>query len=269
VRRQIVLFAITAALFAFDVHGASMQSRGEHLFGPDTSENRACELAEQRARKAAIQKKTGELVVADDLMVCSEKEETSCNLNRMTLSTTNGVIRKVKKLERKIVQGTGGHKKCVIILEVDVGEGTGRYDPNFDMGVQMNNRTFRSGETMKISVAPTAPMYISVFLWLPWEKTLRQVQKIFPNELDQNNFFQNTTTIPTKAADSHYDLAVRFPEGVKGQKDRVDEYLMVVGTRTLVNFQRTYALEGLNSLLLEIPRSDQRVVRKGYLILQR
>ena len=266
-RRRIVLFAIAAALFAFDVHGASMVGRGEHLYGPNTSENGACKLAEQRARKDAIHKTTGELVVADELMVCREKgEEASCNLNRMTMSTINGVIRKVKIIQRKIAPGISGHKKCVIVLEADVGEGTGRYDPNFAMSVQVNNRTFRSGEAMELTIAPTAPMYISVFQWLPYEKTRPQVQRIFPNKFDQNNLFQKANTIPTKAGRPRYKLSVEFPEGLKGQKTGVDEYLWVVGTRTRVKFQNKYTLEGLNSHLLEVPRSDQRVVRKGYYI---
>jgi hypothetical protein len=247
-----------------------MQGKGEHLFGPDLSENRACDLSEQRARKDAIQKATGELLAADDFMVCrEEKDKASCDLNRMTLSTINGVIRGTKKLHREIAPGVAGHKKCIIVLEVDVGEGIGRYDPSFDMRVVMNNRTFRSGEPLEITVTPNKPMYITVFQWLPYEKAQRQVQKIFPNQFDADNHFRESDTIPTKEKRSRYDLTVGFPQGVKGQRDRVDEYLMVVGTRNSVKFRAVYTLEELNSRLLEIPRPDQRMVRKGYYVVER
>jgi hypothetical protein len=64
-------------------------------------------------------------------------------------------------------------------------------------------------------------------------------------------------------------MEIVFPEGIKGKKDRVDEYLMVVGTRTRMNWMSEYTLEGLNSRMLEIPRRDQRIIRKGYYVVKR
>ncbi len=267
---SVLPIVIAAALFVSDAQGDWVRGKGEYLISRDISENDACNFAEQRARKDAIQQATGELVAADDFMICrEEKNEASCYLNRMTLSTITGVIRGTKKLDRQITPGVGGHNQCVIVLDVDVGKGIGKYDPNFDMNVDLNKRTFRSGELLEITVAPNEAMYISVFQWLPYEKTELPVQRIFPNPFDKKNHFQKTTTIPTEKARSRYEMEIAFPEGVKGKKDRVDEYLMVVGTRTPMNWMAAYTLEGLNSRMLEIPRRDQRIIRKGYYVVKR
>jgi hypothetical protein len=269
-KRSVLPIVIAAALFVSDSRGDWVQGKGERLISQDISENDACNFAEQIARKDAIQQATGELMASEDLMICrEEKNKASCVLNQVTLSTITGVIRGTKKLDRQIAPGVGGHNQCVIVLDVDVGEGIGRYDPSFDMNVELNNRTFRSGELLEITVAPNEAMYISVFQWLPYEKTELPVQKIFPNPLDQKNHFQKTTTIPTEKARSRYKLEIAFPEGIKGEKDRIDEYLMVVGTRTRINWMSGYTLEELNSRMLEIPRRDQRIIRKGYYVVKR
>ena len=200
---------IAAALFVSDARGDWVRGKGEYLISRDISENDACNFAEQRARKDAIQQATGELVAADDFMICREdKNEASCYLNRMTLSTITGVIRGTREPDRKIAPGVGGHNQCLIVLDVDVGEGIGKYDPSFDMSVELNNRTFRSGELLKIKVTPNEAMYISVFQWLPYETAQLPVQKIFPNQFDQQNRFRKTTTIPTRNARSRYELEI-------------------------------------------------------------
>jgi len=263
---------LVVAVFSTNVAYAEwVEGRGERIFGPDISQNAACDYAEQRARKDAIRKVTGETLKGEDLMVCQEqKEDASCVLNRMTWSTTDGVIRGIKDKKPKIEAAFTGFQKCVVTLTANVGVAEGNPDPGFDMTVKLNRRTFRSGETLKISVAPTQPMYLTVFQWLPYEKAERQVTRIFPNEFDGKTLFKGKRkgTIPTQANRSKYDMLVGFPKDLKKQKKWVDEYLMLVGTRKPITFRRTFSFEELNTRLIEIPRSQRRTIRKAYNIVR-
>ena len=264
-----------ACMLVFILFGANtafadwVEGRGERMFGPDISENEACYYATQRARKDAIRKVTGEKLKGEDLMVCQEqKDDASCILNRLTWSTTDGIIRGIRNSQRKILRASNGFQKCVVTLMADVDVAEGKPDPGFDMSVKLNRRTFRDRETLKISVTPTQPMYLTVFQWLPYEKAERQVTRIFPNEFDPGTQFKGKGTIPTKANQSKYDMWVSFPKGVKKQKKLVDEYLMLVGTRNRIPFRKSFSYEEFNKHLLEIPLSERRTIRKAYNIVR-
>ena len=258
-------------LMAFDSASAEwVQGKGEWVFGPNISENEACELALRKARKEAIRKVTGERLSSEELLICKEhKDAADCDLNRLTWSTMDGVIQDIRNKERNVVRASSKFPKCTISLEADVkgpsGEGP---DPGFDMTVRLNSTTFRHGEPLVISVEPTQPMFISVFQWLPYENSDRQVRSIFPNEYDTVNRFQGAGTIPTKYGGSKYSMWIGFPEGLDGKKKLADEYLMVIGTRNPLTFRQTYSFDELKGRLLEIPRRDRREVRKLYNVVR-
>ena len=246
-----------------------VEGRGERMFGPDISVNEACEYARQRAQKDAIRKVAGETLRGEDLMVCQEqKDDASCILNRLTWSTTDGVIRGIRNSQQKISRPSSGVPTCVITLEADVVVAEGNSDPGFDMTVKLNQRTFRNQEALKITVTPTQPMYLTVFQWLPYEKSERQVTRIYPNDFDPVTLFKGEVTIPTKENQSKYSMLVGFPKGVKKQKKLVDEYLMLVGTRKPRTFRKSYNYEGFNRRLLEIPLSERRVISRSYNIVR-
>lgn len=259
-----VLLLATGAARAEWVRG-----EGKWLFGPDLSERYACEMADRKAREAAIREVTGEKLTSEDLLVCKEqKNEAECNLNRYTWSTIDGEIRGIRDRREEATGKPGGLRQCTVTLEADVAMASGQPDPNFDMTVRLNRKTFRHGESLEISIVPTQPMYVSVFQWLPYEKTDRQILRIFPNSYDQQNHFTVAATVPTKEGDSVYEMGVAFPEGLQKKTDLVDEYLMVIGTRSSVSFRESYALDEFKARLLEIPRRDWRQVKKAYNVVK-
>ncbi|MBL6935538.1 MAG: DUF4384 domain-containing protein [Alphaproteobacteria bacterium] len=256
-------------LFPMEARGEWMQGEGEYNFSPALSENEACKRADRRAKEAAMRVVSGERLSSEDLQVCTEMQDTAeCSLNRFTWSTINGVIKGIRNKKAETIPGISGYRKCRVSLEVDVRVGSGQPDPGFDMTVRLNHGIYRNGESLKIDIDPTQPMYINVFQWLPYKKTDLQVQHIFPNEFDEQGHFQEPNSIPTREGGSRYDLKVSFPDDLKGEKELVDEYLMVIGTREPVTFRKTYSLEEFNSRLLEISRRDRRTIRKAYNVVR-
>jgi hypothetical protein len=268
-KQNIPAYVFAVMLFSADANADWIASEGEYNFGPEMAQSEACQKAERRAKEKALKSVTGEKISSEDNMVCSEmKDNAECSLNRFTWSTIDGLIRGTRNKKMETLPGTSGYRKCHVSLEVDVGVGSGKPDPGFDMTVRLNQRTFRNGEPLEISVSPTQPMHVSVFQWLPYMKVGRQVTWIFPNQYDEHNHFQGQGAIPTKNGRQHYDMRVLFPENLKRKKDFIDEYLMVVGTREPVKFRETYSLEEFNARLLEIPRRDLRLIRKAYNVVR-
>jgi len=267
--RYILPIISAAALFAFDASADWISVTGEYGFGPDKSQSEACEEAERRAKEKALESVTGERISSEDNLVCSEmKDDAECSLNRFTWSTIDGLIKEVRIKKTETVAWLGDFRKCQVSMDVDVGVGTGKPDPNFDIQVRLNHKSFRHGESLRISLSPSQPMYVSVFQYLPYMKSEKQVTRIFPNTFDKQHFFKKKGDIPTKKGSQQYDMTVGFPEEQNIANDQIDEYLMVIGTRKPISFLDTYSRYEFQSRLLEIPRQNRRTVKKAYNVLR-
>lgn len=267
--RYVIPVAMAAMLYALDANADWISVEDEYNFPPEMAESEACQKAERRAKEKALKTVSGEKISSEDNLVCSEMKDTAeCSLNRFTWSTIDGLIKGTRNRKIEKVPGVSGYNMCRVSLEVDVGVGSGTPDPSFDIKVRLNRRTFRDGEPLQIDMSPSQPMYINVFQYLPYIKSQNQVTRIFPNSFDKEAFFQQKGFIPTHAGSQMYDMTVGFPEGLKGPKDLVDEYLMVLGTKEPISFRESYSLEEFNSRLLEIPRQNKRVVRRAYNVVR-
>jgi hypothetical protein len=255
------------ALSSFDAKAEWVFAEDTYNFGPEMSEAMACEKAERRAKEKALKSVVGEKISSEDNMVCSEmKDDAECKLNRSTWSTIDGLIKGTRKKISKTVPGISGFNRCTVSLEVDVGVAEGRPDPSFDLEVKLNKRIFRNGEHLKISLTPTKYMYINVFQFLPYQDLEKQITRIFPNSFDKKRLFAEKakSTVPTLEGSQQYDLKVGFPLELRGDKDLIDEYLMVLGTKKPIDFRDEYSHEEFKTRLSEIPQPNRRFVRRGY-----
>ncbi|SCA56864.1 conserved exported hypothetical protein [Candidatus Terasakiella magnetica] len=237
------------------------------FFGPDTAQQTACKNAETKAKRRALQKLTGERLVADDLMVCSEvAQKSDCKLNRLTWSLVDGEIRSLKNRQTSVQDMGNDVQKCTVTLQADIATNLGFNDPDFDLGVELNQTMFRTGEDLVLKMAPSQPMYVQVFQWLPYE-TDQPVVRIFPNDFDTDSHFKNKDTIPRHMHLNSYAMSLAPPPKITGKQRHWDEYLMVVATRSPIRLRDHYSLPELRSKLLELPRKDSRLIKKGYTIL--
>lgn len=263
----IVPLALVMALLSFDAKADWVLAEDTYNFGPEMSQTMACKRAERRAKEKALKSVVGEKISSEDNMVCSEmKDDAECILNRSTWSTIDGLVKGIRNKTRKTVPGMSGYNACTVSLEVNVGVADGNPDPSFDLQVKLNQRTFRNGEHLKISLTPTKTMYVNVFQYLPYQDSEKQITRIFPNSFDKKRLFneKEKSSVPTREGSLQYDLKVGFPVKLSGDKDLVDEYLMVLGTKNSVDFRDEYTREEFNTRLSEIPRQNRRIVRRAY-----
>ena len=96
-------------------------------------------------------------------------------------------------------------------------------------------KNFRDGEKLKIDIVLNKPIYLTIFQILPYEKKDFQVHKVFPNDLEKDNYLKEKNfKLPQKAK---YEIF--FPNNY--QKNSVDEYLVFIASEKDINWLEKYA----------------------------
>ena len=110
--KKFLLISLLAPSLAF----ASTKGIGEYFYGPDTSENMACNFAEEKAKENALQRYVGEIVESNLREICIGE---NCDFLRETFNT---VVGHVKNIKEKHVEKTveEGRKVCTVIIDADV-----------------------------------------------------------------------------------------------------------------------------------------------------
>lgn len=246
-----------------------VEARGSYLFPPTMAEAEACGYAEERARGDAVRQVTGEAVAAEDLLRCTEQgDESQCARNSALWSSMQGYVRHSGDKTVRVRPGAAGHRECVVTFAADVAAAEGRPDPAFDLGVSLSQPVLRHGEALVVSLSPSQPMYVQVFQWLPYRGGEQAVTRLFPNAYDSDFRVDGPATIPTRAGARRYDVRVEFPPGQPPGRKMVDEYLMLVATRTPLPLRESYSLDDFRRLMAELPRADSRVVRRAYNVVR-
>jgi hypothetical protein len=242
---------------------------GSYIFPPVMAEAEACQQAEGRARADAVRRVTGETLSSEEAMRCTEQgDDADCSRNATIWTSIGGDIRATRNRQSETTVEVGTIRKCTVSFDADVHVAEGKPDPSFDVGVVLNNAVYRDGEALTVTLKPSQPMVVQVFQWLPYESGEAQVGRVFPNAFDTTARIEKPTSIPTAANVKHYGLKVGFPTGQSARRKMVDEYLMVVATRTPVAFRDSYSLDDFNRVVAEIPLGDRRIVRRLYNIVR-
>ena len=246
-----------------------VRATGSYIFPPVMTEAEACQQAESRARADAVRQVTGEILSSEDTMRCTEQgDEADCARNSTVWTMVGGEIRSTRDLRSMTTVEVETYRKCTVSFEADVFVAEGKPDPNFDVGVVLNNAVYRDGEKLMVTLNPSQAMAVQIFQWVPYEKGDAQVGRIFPNQFESLARIEKPITIPTGAGGIRYDIKVGFPVGQPSVRKMVDEYLMVVATKKPIAFRDSYSLDDFNRVVAEIPLGDRRIVRRAYNIVR-
>lgn len=253
-----------------------VRATGSYMFAPTMPEAEACQQAESRARADAVRRVTGETLSSDEAMRCADQgDEADCVRNATVWTLLGGEIRAIRNKQSHTmpVAEAENARQCVVSFDADVRMADGKPDPNFDIGVSVNNAVLRDGETLVITLKPSQAMAVQIFQWLPYEKGDAQIARIFPNAFDRMTVIaprsdNQDVTIPSAEGGQHYDLTVTFPTLLPIGAKMADEYLMVVATRKPLALRDHYSFDDFNHILSEIPLGDRRIVRRAYNIVR-
>jgi hypothetical protein len=250
------LFFIGLALaISHSVKAEVRDVAGEFLFGPETSESKACEAAEQKAKQEALRQVLGERFSVSEQLSCREgrasTDNIDCVYNAFLWSEIDGDIKQAVRLESPVVE---------------VAKPEFAPDPGFDFQVLLRPIRLREGESLSFSVKPTAPMHLAIFGWAP-SHDKKTVTRIFPNTFDSDALLraQEENPIPSELGARRYGFQASFPVGLK--QDYVDEYLIFVATKRPVAWLESYEFDQFRARIREISPPDKRVVKRSYRII--
>ena len=269
---SIFISILTISFFVImsQAHAEAVNAKGEYLYGPDTSEADACRLAKERAKANALSKVFGESISMEEQMSCREvkggKPDYGCELNRVSWSSIEGDIRSVTDY-RKVIESRVGEKACIVTLTADVVLPDRKPDSSFDLKATLNEKVYRTGDVLTISLEPTVPMHVAIFNWMPYQDR-DAVTQMFPNQMDLDSYITKKTFIPTENKSSSYDFTMTWLETLPKNKTFVDEYLIVIGTKKPIKWLSSYELDDFKLKLREIPLDEMRVVKRGYQLIR-
>lgn len=242
-----------------------VQTEGSYTYGGDISRNEGCELAKERAKLKALERVLGQTISSEEMENCSEVDgKTNCERNQFFLSSFNGEITDLRTLSTnntpvKIENTNEEIFICKIKIQANVIKNENLLDPSFDFNVKLNEKNFREGEDLKIDIELNKSIYLTIFQILPYENKDYQVHKIFPNELEKNNYLKPSSfSLPTNAK-----YQVYFPNVLN--KNSIDEYLFFIGSEENIKWLDKYAkIEDLKKAYIK--EKDLKYIYKEYTI---
>ena len=234
---------LTLFLFiCFSALAEWVETEGQYANPGNLSIDETCSLAKERAELKALEKVSGQTISSEEMENCSEVDgKTNCERNQFFLSSFNGDIVSSIPLDKKIEQQTISSGEEIFICKIkrrfNVKKTTKTLDSSFDFNVKLNEKNFRDGEKLKIDIELNKPIYLTIFQILPYEKKDFQVHKVFPNDLEKDNYLKEKNfKLPQKAK---YEIF--FPNNY--QKNSVDEYLVFIASEKNIKWLDKYAQE--------------------------
>ena len=229
-----ITFAIGIAVSANFAHSKTI-GEGQYRFGPETAENVACKIAEDRAKQDAIENFVGELIEHSTNEICKDEK---CSAFRSFHSETSGEIKKVHKLET-LVYPEQKHSVCMVHIEADVEKITN----SIQLTIQ-SQKDFKHGDRFKISGVANRVGSIGVFNVIDDKHTLVWQGKVFiPNK---------EFSLPP----SNQKIEARLPNG----KAQSKELLVYVFTEENLTFRPFYSRIEFNQMVKDLPFLGRKVV---------
>ena len=216
----------------------SLAGIGEYRYGTDTTENLACELAEERAKEDAIIKYVGQSVEAQIKEECMREK---CVFHRDTFSELNGYIKSLtkKEIEKQLFPG---YSACVVTIEAEVAGINNtiifQVDGKFDV---------RHEEEMTFKLVSNRPGKIGMFNYYG-----NKYYKI------QEAKFASQRTEIVLPYDKTKKLVAMVPDGQKQSKELVT---FLFSEKDIV-FKNEYSSLEMKNLIASIPPMNRKVVNR-------
>jgi len=238
---------------------------GEYLYGPDTSETKACEYAQNKAKSMAISAVLGESVSNEQLLNCKEtgnsNSSNQCEYNSITWSLIEGDIKSISNLVVKNEKRSGA-TACVVTLSADVILPAKKPDTNFQIKAKINQIVYRTGDDFTIEIESTVPSYFVIFNWLPDDND--QINRVLlknAGEISDSDILKKNT----KGIYSFKQtFSATWSKEYLPDKKMHDEWIVVIVTKKPYKWLNSYDQDNFKAMLREIPNDERRIKRMGY-----
>ena len=233
----------TAILIFTNSAYSSVIGEGEYRFGPETAQNVACSIAEERAKQNAIENFVGELIESTTNEVCRNE---NCSTIRAFHSETSGQIKKVNKLET-LVYPEQKHSVCMVYLEADVEKITN----SIQLSIQ-SKQEFKHGERFRVAGVSNRVGSMAIFNFIDDTYKLVWQGKIFKPNSEFN--------LPS----INHKLEARLSNG----KHQSNELMIYVFTEEDLTFRQFYSKIEFDQMVKGLPFLGRKVVSQQVQIMR-
>ena len=203
-----------------------VQVIGKYYYGPNISDNQACEYAKENAKNNALRKVVEESVVTSTTENCSDvNNKKECSFFEDTWSFLGEGFLKGSNFTNRNVDKDDLGKFCRINLRTDIIKPSKQSDPSFNLNAFLSpSKVYRDGSTnFKIEGEVSQKSYINILGWYPQE--------------DKNNYhcltgYFNRYKTPIKKIEfppSGRKVKLNFPPN--SNLDVVNQYLILVAVK--------------------------------------
>jgi hypothetical protein len=244
VRTRIAKTSIAAAiLVCANIAHSSVIGEGEYRFGPETAQNVACSIAEERAKQNAIENFVGEFIESTTNQVCRDE---TCSTLRAFHSETSGQIKKINKLET-LVYPEQKHSVCMVHLDADVEKITN----SIQLSIQ-SKQEFKHGERFRVAGVSNRAGSIAAYNFIDDTYKLVWQGKVFKPNIE--------FSLPP----NNYKLEAKLPIG----KSQSNELIVFVFTEENLTFRPSYSKIEFNQMVKDLPFLGRKVVSQQIQIMR-
>ena len=222
-------------LCASIAHAERVSGTGEYSFGPDTAENVACRLAEEKAKQSAIANFVGELIEAAQNENCKDEK---CTTLSTLYTEVSGEIKTIYKKDKQVYPDKN-RQVCEVDIEADVQKITN----TIKFHVEGKNQ-LKVGERFVFQAVSGITGTVGVFNLVDKEYQMVYTDKV----LETNKQIQ----IPSVK----YKMQAELPLG----KSNSNELLVFLITDKNLTFKSRYSTMEFDSLVKDIPFNSRKVI---------
>lgn len=218
---------------------------GEYRYGPETSKNMACELAEDRARENAIKKYVGEQI---ESVVSENCQSDECDFRKDTYNYFEGRIKNVSDIKQKTIEHVG-YTSCIVTIVAEVEKVVNKIQ------IEFSEKSFilKNGEEIKFKGSANEVGQLSVF-----------------NFYDDKYHKIYTSNIATKyeefviPSSNKNRIVARLNHGEQQSK----ELVMFLFSKKEISLKSVYSKTEMKNLISSIPFDQRKVVSQHLSITQ-
>ena len=232
VRRTIgaIAFAVVSTAYGKQVDGT-----GEFRFGPETAQNVACDIAEQKAKENAIANFVGEYIEHQTNQICKDEQ---CTEFRTLFSETSGKVKNVIN-KNVLVAPERGYSVCIVDLKAEIEKITNT------IRFTLEGRTqFKHGDRFTLTAISNRVATYTLF-----SVTDDSYQKIYSDQIFES---EKQFQIPNPTQKLETFLLV----GVSNQTEKI----VVFFTTNDLTTNGHYSRMEFNQMVNSIPFDERRVV---------
>jgi len=227
-----ILILLCASCLA---HAERVKGTGEYSFGPDTAENVACRLAEEKAKQNAIANFVGEMIESAQNENCKDEK---CTMLSTLYTEVSGKIKTVYKRDKQVYPNRD-RQVCEVDLDVEVEKITSTIKFHVD-----GKNSFKTGERFVFQAVSGLTGTVGVFNLVD-----KQYQLIYTDKVLEIN---KQIQIPS----TRYKMQAELPNG----KSHSNELLVFLFTDKNLTFKNQYSTMEFDSLVKDIPFDSRKVI---------